>query len=43
MIKKSGNKWIVYTKDGKRKLGTCSTREEAVELQRELKYKKEEQ
>lgn len=29
MIKKSGNKWILYTKDGKRKLGTHATRKEA--------------
>lgn len=29
MIKKSGNKWILYTKDGKRKLGTHISREEA--------------
>lgn len=29
MIKKSGNKWILYTKDGKRKLGTHTTRKEA--------------
>lgn len=30
MIKKSGNKWILYTKDGKRKLGTHATRAEAL-------------
>lgn len=30
VIKKSGNKWILYTKDGKRKLGTHSTRAEAL-------------
>lgn len=29
MIKKSGNKWILYTKDGKRKLGTHATRKDA--------------
>lgn len=30
MIKKSGNKWVLYTKDGKRKLGTHTSRDEAV-------------
>lgn len=34
MIKKSGNKWVLYTKDGKRKLGTHATREEAVKQER---------
>lgn len=39
MIKKSGNKWILYTKDGKRKLGTHTTREEAVAQERAIKIK----
>lgn len=37
MIKKSGSRWVVYTKDGKRKLATCFSREEAVEEMEELK------
>lgn len=36
MIKNSGNKWILYTKDGKRKLGTHATREEAVAQERAI-------
>jgi len=34
LIKKSGNKWILYTKDGKRKLGTHASREEALQQER---------
>lgn len=41
MIKKSGNKWILYTKDGKRKLGTHSTREEAVAQERAIRAGKD--
>lgn len=36
MIKKSGKKWILYTKDGKRKLGTHDTREEALAQERAI-------
>lgn len=36
VIKKSGKKWILYTKDGKRKLGTHDTREEAVAQERAI-------
>ena len=36
MIKKSGNRWILYSKDGKRKLGTHATREEAVAQERAI-------
>lgn len=41
MIKKSGNKWILYTKDGKRKLGTHSTREEAAAQERAIRAGKD--
>lgn len=36
VIKKSGKKWILYTKDGKRKLGTHDTREEALAQERAI-------
>lgn len=36
MIKKSGNRWILYTKDGKRKLGTHTTRAEALAQERAI-------
>ena len=36
MIKKSGTRWIVYSKDGKRKLATCFSKEEAEEMMRVL-------
>lgn len=41
MIKKSGNRWILYTKDGKRKLGTHATREEAQAQERAILSKKD--
>ena len=34
MIKKVGKRWALFTKDGKRKLGTHDTREEAVAQER---------
>lgn len=41
MIKKSGSRWILYTKDGKRKLGTHTTREEALAQERAILSKKD--
>lgn len=40
MIKKSGNRWVLYTKDGKRKLGTHATREEALAQERAVNIAK---
>ncbi len=39
MIKKVGNKWVLYTKDGKRVLGTHSTKREALAQERAIKAK----
>lgn len=36
MIKKSGSRWILYSKDGKRKLGTHATRGEALAQERAI-------
>lgn len=36
MIKKSGKKWVLWTKDGKRKLGTHATRAEALAQERAI-------
>lgn len=39
-IKKEGSKWVLYTKDGKRKLGTHDTRSEAVDQEAAIESKK---
>lgn len=36
MIKKSGNKWKLYTKDGSRVLGIHDTKEEALAQERAI-------
>ena len=41
MIKKSGSRWILYSKDGKRKLGTHATRDEALAQERAIMSKKD--
>lgn len=41
MIKKSGKKFILYTKDGKKKLGTHPTRESALAQERAIFANKE--
>lgn len=38
MIKKEGTKYILYSKDGKKKLGTFRTKKEAKERERQIKY-----
>jgi hypothetical protein len=40
MIKKVGKKWVLYTKDGKRRLGTHSTRAKAAAQERAVKASK---
>lgn len=38
MIKKVNSKWVLYTHDGKKKLGTFSTKSEAEKREREINY-----
>lgn len=38
MIKKDGNKYILYSKDGKKKLGSFSSRKAAEKREREIQY-----
>jgi len=38
MIKKVGNKYVLYSKDGKKKLGTFNTKSAAEKREREIKY-----
>lgn len=36
MIKKKGYKWILYTRDGKKKLGEFRTKKEALKRERQI-------
>lgn len=38
MIKKEGNKYILYSKDGSKELGSFDTEEEALKREREINY-----
>lgn len=38
MIKKEGNKYVLYNRDGTKKLGTFSSRKKAVEREQEIIY-----
>ncbi|MBI4152417.1 hypothetical protein HY495_01790 [Candidatus Woesearchaeota archaeon] len=38
VIKKEGYKWVLYTKDGKKVLGTFRTKTEAVKRERQIVY-----
>jgi hypothetical protein len=38
MIKKEGNKWVLYTKDGQRVLGVFSTKQEAMRREKQILY-----
>lgn len=38
MIKKQGSKYIVYSKDGKKKLGEFSSRKEAQKREKQVKF-----
>lgn len=38
MIKKQSNKWILYSKDGSKKLGEFKTKKEAVEREKQINY-----
>lgn len=38
MIKKEGNKYCLYSKDGTKKLGEFATREEAVKREMQIQY-----
>ena len=38
MIKKEGSKYVLYSKDGKKKLGTFKTKEEAEKRERVINY-----
>jgi hypothetical protein len=40
MIRKKGNKWIFYSKDGKRKLGEHNSKEDALKQERVIYTKK---
>ena len=38
MLKKEGSKWVLYTKDGSKKLGTFNTKAEALKRERQINY-----
>lgn len=38
VIKKEGYKWVLYTKDRKKVLGTFKTKTEAVKRERQIQY-----
>lgn len=38
MIRKTGSKYTLYSKDGKKKLGTYATRAGAVKRERQVRY-----
>tara|TARA_Y100000034_G_C6701699_1_gene309480 strand:- start:110 stop:244 length:135 start_codon:yes stop_codon:yes gene_type:complete len=38
MIKKRGYKWILYTKDGKKRLGEFRTKKDALKRERQIIY-----
>tara|TARA_R100000789_G_scaffold100106_1_gene108763 strand:- start:364 stop:495 length:132 start_codon:yes stop_codon:yes gene_type:complete len=40
MIKKSGSKYVLYSKSGKKKLGTFKTKSGAMKRERQVKYYK---
>ena len=40
MIKKVGSKWILYSKDGTKKLGEFKTKEEAIRREKQINYLK---
>jgi hypothetical protein len=40
MIVKEGNKWVLYTKDGRRKLGTHKTKKDAQAQERAINAQK---
>ncbi len=40
MIKKDGDKWVLWSHDGKRKLGTYDTKEGALKRERQVQFYK---
>jgi len=38
VIKKEGYKWVLYTKDGKKILGTFKTKKEALRREKQIQY-----
>ena len=38
VIKKKGYKWVLYTKDGKKVLGTFKTKKDALKRERQIIY-----
>jgi len=38
MIKKSGSKYVLYSKSGKKKLGSFKTKSAAMKRERQVKY-----
>lgn len=40
MIKQEGGKWILYSKDGKKKLGTFGSQDEALKRERQIQFMK---
>ncbi len=41
MIKKQGGKWVLYSSDGKKKLGEHNTKEEALRQERAIQISKQ--
>lgn len=42
MIKKEGSKYVLYSRDGSKKLGTYNTKEEALAREKQIQYFKHE-
>ena len=38
MIRKEGNKYCLYSKDGSKKLGTFDSKEKAIKREKQIKY-----
>lgn len=38
IIRKEGNVWVIYTHDGKKKLGTFTSKDAAVKRLRQIEY-----
>jgi len=38
MIRKQGDKWVLYSKDGSKKLGVFKTKDAALKRERQISY-----
>lgn len=38
MIKKNGSRWVLFTADGKKKLGTFPSKEAALKRERQIQF-----